>query len=115
MVSGFLTSPCDQARMSSAVARPMRSSSKTLTSSKGSYFLRLPGAAVVAVRRTEWCKGVRAGRRPRGAGGRSASDLVDGARGVRTPGQVDAQLLRGAVHLVVVLAHVDRDAVGRQH
>src|SRR5579863_5661040 len=33
MVSGFLTSPCDHWRMSSAVARPMRRSSKKLTSS----------------------------------------------------------------------------------
>src|SRR6266699_3616959 len=33
MVSGFLTSPWDHWRMSSAVARPMRSSSKKLTSS----------------------------------------------------------------------------------
>src|SRR5215467_13612600 len=33
MVSGFLTSPCDHCRMSSAVARPIRSSSKKLTSS----------------------------------------------------------------------------------
>src|SRR5215467_3565157 len=33
MVSGFLTSPCDQSLMSSAVARPIRRSSKKLTSS----------------------------------------------------------------------------------
>src|ERR1700722_10183011 len=33
MVSGFLTSPCDHCLMSSAVARPMRRSSKKLTSS----------------------------------------------------------------------------------
>src|SRR6476469_4711307 len=35
MVSGFLTSPWDHARMSSAVARPIRNSSKKLTSSTG--------------------------------------------------------------------------------
>src|SRR5580698_9822912 len=33
MVSGFFTSPCDHCLMSSAVARPMRRSSKKLTSS----------------------------------------------------------------------------------
>src|SRR5215831_5772796 len=37
MVSGFFTSPCDHCRMSSAVARPMRRSSKKLTSSTGVY------------------------------------------------------------------------------
>src|SRR6476469_351863 len=35
MVSGFLTSPWDHARISSAVARPIRNSSKKLTSSTG--------------------------------------------------------------------------------
>src|SRR4029077_10676450 len=33
MVSGFFTSPCDHCLMSSAVARPMRRSSKKFTSS----------------------------------------------------------------------------------
>src|ERR671912_3003111 len=33
MVSGFFTSPCDHCRISSAVARPMRISSKKFTSS----------------------------------------------------------------------------------
>src|SRR6266568_2371641 len=33
MVSGFFTSPCDHCLMSSAVARPIRRSSKKLTSS----------------------------------------------------------------------------------
>src|SRR5215218_8589420 len=33
MVSGFFTSPCDHLRISSAVARPMRISSKKFTSS----------------------------------------------------------------------------------
>src|SRR6478735_8098277 len=117
MVSGFLTSPCDQVRMSSAVARPMRSSSKTLTSSKGSYFLRMPVRAGRLVP-AEWrcCKGCGRPAGPgEGAGGRSASDLVDGARGVRAAREVDAQLLGGAVHLVVVLPHVDGHAVGGQH
>src|SRR5690606_9167384 len=43
---GLLHLTVRHARMSSAVARPIRSSSKTLTSSKLSYFLRLPGPAV---------------------------------------------------------------------
>src|SRR5690554_7663897 len=37
MVSGFFTSPCDQLRMSSAVARPMRRSPNSLTSSTVSF------------------------------------------------------------------------------
>src|SRR5690554_4225547 len=37
MVSGFFTSPCDQLRMSSAVARPMRRSPNSFTSSTVSF------------------------------------------------------------------------------
>src|SRR5579859_979049 len=40
MVSGFLTSPCDHCLMSSAVASPMRRSSKKLTSSTSASLSR---------------------------------------------------------------------------
>src|SRR4051795_9545816 len=59
MVSGFLTSPYDQRRMSSAVARPMRSSSKVVASSNFSPWkisevvFYWPGLDLVDVRRLE--------------------------------------------------------------
>src|SRR5687768_1966697 len=108
MVSGFLTSPCDQARMSSAVARPIRSSSKTLTSSKMSYFLKFSKILGVQVR--AWSPGPRplCGRGP-------VSDLVDAGGGVRPPREVDTELLSGAVHLVVGLLHLDGDTVAGEH
>src|ERR687891_2682041 len=93
MVSGFFTSPWDHWRMSSAVARPMRSSSKKLTSSNScpSFVSRL------------W------------AG--SVDDVVDGHRvGSRAAGQVDAQVRRGPLEvLVVAVAHLDRRAVAGKH
>ena len=81
MVSGFLTSPCDHARMSSAVARPMRSSSKTLTSSKVSYFLRVP-----ATRRS--CR--RCWRPLRVVGPAPAASVAGGRAGAR---QISSTLL----------------------
>src|SRR6478736_1493897 len=111
MVSGFFTSPCDQARMSSAEARPIRSSSKTLTSSKG-------GPTSFACRQNRLNGNVAKGAGPpptlHGRAAGSTSDLFDAA-GVRAPGQVDAELLRCAVDLVVVLLHVDGDAVRGEH
>src|SRR5215510_2302355 len=71
--------------MSSAVASPMRSSSKKLTSS------------TLYVPRIWW------GR----------SDFLDAAR--LAPGQLDAEFLRRAEHLVVGLAHLQGHAVARQH
>src|SRR3712207_4968459 len=117
MVSGFLTSPCDQARMSSAVARPIRSSSKTLTSSKGVLLSSLSRSR--SRDRPRWRNYFRwSVPRPahpsrEGRAG-TTSDLFDAA-GVGPARQVDAELLRRAVHLVVVLLHVDQAAVGRQH
>src|SRR5690606_5081878 len=109
MVSGFFTSPCDQARMSSAVARPMRSSSKTLTSSKMSYFLKF--SKILGVQDCAWCPGPA----PGAPGAGPVSDLVDAGGGVRPPREVDAELLSGAVHLVVRLLHLDGDTVAREH
>src|SRR5690554_79270 len=46
---------------------------------------------------------------------RGESDFVDARRRVGATRQVDAELFRGAVDLVVVLLHVDRHAVRGQH
>src|SRR5690242_20144717 len=100
MVSGFLTSPCDHSRMSSAVARPMRSSSKKLTSSKISFFQRLNSG---------YLGPYAGGSRPPA----SASDLFDAAR--LAPRQVDPQLLGRPEDVLVGLAHLDRHAVLAQH
>src|SRR4051794_38626582 len=103
MVSGFLTSPCDHWRMSSAVARPMRNSSKKLTSSKISFFQISP-------------PGTRE-RAPAGApmapGCRDASDLFDAAG--LTPRQVDAELFGRPEDVLVGLAHLDGHAVAGEH
>src|ERR1700674_2919078 len=77
MVSGFLTSPLDQVRMESAVARPMRSCSKLLTSSIDSI-TPLAGAACVLFVRSPL----------------RAAD-------------VDTELLGRAEHVLVELAHLD--------
>src|SRR4051794_36437472 len=82
MVSGFLTSPLDHVRMESAVARPIRSWLKLLTSSMCDVPCRSE------------------------TGGRPAPlvFLVAAALGA---GQVDAQLLGGAEDVLVELAHLD--------
>src|SRR5436309_68728 len=106
MVSGFFTSPCDHWRMSSAVARPMRSSSKKLTSS--TWFL-----LSLFVSRSQWGSGRgRAAAVPRRRAP-SRSDLFDAAG--LAAGQVDAQLLRGPEDVLVGLAHLDRHAVAGEH
>src|SRR4026209_2942185 len=105
MVSGFLTSPCDHWRMSSAVARPMRSSSKKLTSSKISFFQISP-PEILAERESP------AGA-PKTTAGRCPLDLFDAAR--LTPGQVDAQLLGSTEDVLVGLAHLDGHAVAGEH
>src|SRR6185437_7308534 len=105
MVSGFLTSPCDHCRMSSAVASPMRSSSKKLTSSTSSMSSRFSCSGNCV-----FLGGV--GEAPDQAPPR-LSDFLDAAR--LTPGQVDAQFLRGAEHLVIGLAHLEGDAVAGEH
>src|SRR5580692_9730715 len=83
MVSGFFTSPCDHCLMSSAVAIPIRRSSKKLTSST-------------------------VGKSPF-----VGSDLFDAAR--LPPGQVDAEFLGGAEHILVGVAHLDGGSVAGQH
>src|SRR5437588_5604722 len=86
MVSGFLTSPCDHCLMSWAVARPMRRSSKKLTSS-----------TCVIPWGSSW----------------SSSDLFNAAR--LPPGQVDAEFLGGAEHILVGVTHLDRGTVAGEH
>src|SRR5690606_5552332 len=106
MVSGFLTSPWDQARTSSAVARPIRSSSNTLTSSNWfPYFLR----PVVEGGVFEDGGAFRPGAGSPAPGRRS--DLLDAAR-VGATGQFDTELLGCPVHLLVGVAHLDLGAVG---
>src|SRR5699024_9182227 len=106
MVSGFLTSPCDQLRTSSAVARPIRSSSKTLTSSN---FPTSFGGSPCGTKSGRYAPGAGVlGRRARG------SDLFDAAR-VGTTGQVDTELFGGAVDLLIAVAHLDGGAVGVEH
>src|SRR6478752_5674996 len=102
MVSGFFTSPWLHCRMWSAVARPIRSSSKTLTSSKISYLLWQSGLELISA------------PGPVGAGRRRRLDLFDGA-GLEAAGQVDAEFLGGAVHVVVGVAHLDGHAVAGEH
>src|ERR1700684_685078 len=98
--------------MSSAVARPIRSSSNTLTSSKISFslLLKLPAS----------CPGWMT---PRGGYGRDnsqrartsgVSDLFD-AGGLEAAGQVDAEFLGRAVHVVVGVEHLDPAAVAGEH
>src|SRR4051794_36789559 len=92
--------------MSSAVARPMRSSSKKLTSST------VPSLYGFAKERGE-------GQRRRYDDGGPPSyrlallDLFDGAG--LAAAQVDAELLRGAEHVLVGVAHLDGHAVRGQH
>src|SRR6266498_969908 len=107
MVSGFLTSPCDHCRMSSAVARPMRSSSKKLTSS--TLFQSL---SFRKVRQWSWSawrlRRVAVRCRPPACRATS-SDLFDAAR--LAPRQVNAEFLRGAEDVLVGFPHLDGHAV----
>src|SRR6186713_361765 len=105
MVSGFLTSPCDHWRMSSAVARPMRSSSKKLTSSKISFFQISPPGILASSNSRRGPQKQRSGLRP--------LDLFDAAG--LAPGQVDAELFRSAEDVLVGLAHLDGHAVAGEH
>src|SRR3954447_22467889 len=96
--------------MSSAVARPMRNSSKKLTSSTWS----IPRISLLVGFRAGG--GVPWARSGAQAGGRCPSDLFDAADAlVRAPGQVDAEFLRGPEDLVVGLAHLQGHAVAGQH
>src|SRR6478752_9951850 len=109
MVSGFLTSPCDHARMSSAVARPIRNSSKKLTSST---WLRPFLFSTAICFRRHAPRGAAGGLPVRGARrpGGSVHQVVD--RGRLVPRQVDAQVGGGPLEVVVVrVAHLDGDTV----
>src|SRR5205814_797655 len=86
MVSGFLTSPFDQTRIWSAVARPMRSWSKLLTSTELLYLEAICTAAFVL--------------------------FVTAPFG---PADVDAELLGDAEDVLVELSHLDLLPGGRQH
>src|SRR5689334_24440409 len=92
--------------MSSAVARPMRSSSKKLTSST------LPTLGFQVL---QWLCGLWGSRRrthERSEGVRRLY-LFDGAG--LAAAQVDAELLRGTEHVLVRVAHLDGHAVRGQH
>src|SRR5919202_3923075 len=110
MVSGFFTSPCDHWRMSSAVARPIRSSSKKLTSST-SCLPALPVGVTIAFSyiATRALTGLTArlpgcsAEQMRYAHARR-SHFLDAAR--LAAGQVDAQLLRGPEDVLVGLTHL---------
>src|SRR6476659_4698599 len=86
MVSGFLTSPWDHARMSSAVARPIRNSSKKLTSSTGGTSLSVSNSGDrPAASSTCWSSptiGIGRGGEPGNEGGSG------GARGRWVPPQL---------------------------
>src|SRR5690242_13909715 len=106
MVSGFLTSPWLHWRMSSAVARPMRSSSKKLTSS--TWFLL---SCLWVELKWMVCKrgGMPRGRRAGRGHAAYASHLFD--RAGLAPGQVDPELLRRAEDVLVGLLHLDGGAL----
>src|SRR4051812_29691980 len=90
--------------MSSAVARPMRSSSKKLTSSTMS-------SPSFGVRNSLFLPGSSGGGRHRPPPG--ALHLFDAAR--LAPGQVDAELFRRTEHVFVGVAQLDGHAVAAQH
>src|SRR6266571_929950 len=106
MVSGFLTSPCDHCRMSSAVARPIRRSSKKLTSSTYISPWGRSGS------RSCWTRPT-GGRRAACSASPWLSHLFNAAR--LAPRQVDAELLRGAEDILVGIAHLDGGAVAGKH
>src|SRR6478672_11535871 len=109
MVSGFLTSPWLHWRIESAVARPMRSSSKKLTSNTSCFLLSYAAKGCVqewlALRQGRAAPGAHRFRQTQlarsrfvGALGaarpRSRLHLFDAGR--LAPAQVDAELLRRA-------------------
>src|SRR5882672_4379084 len=94
--------------MSSAVARPMRNSSKKLTSSK------MPPAFSGSCCESVYEHGF--GGRAGGRRARPPSHLVDAHRTfVRAPGQVDAEFLCRPEHVLVGLTHLDGQAVAGEH
>src|SRR4051812_23571003 len=109
MVSGFFTSPWDHWRMSSAVARPMRSSSKKLTSSTVPSLYFTLAKRLLRISQGRWGASTAASCPPYSL----PSDFFD--RAGLTPGQVDAELFRSAEHVLVGLAHLDGDAVAGEH
>src|SRR3954453_17455966 len=108
MVSGFLTSPCDHCRMSSAVARPMRSSSKKLTSSTSA----IPRISIARL----WFRRSGARAAAHAAARASRSDFVDADHAfVGTPGGAEAQLLARPEDLVVRLTHLQCHPIAGEH
>src|SRR5690625_651588 len=108
ILSDVFTSPCDHARTSSAVARPIRSSSNALTSSTYSYFLR----PVVVWRFTDELRWL---ARPPGAGGRAwPLQLVDAAR-VGAARQVNTEFFLCSVDRLVVVTEFNLGSVGREN
>src|SRR5688572_6632844 len=89
--------------MSSPLARPMRSSSKKLTSS--TEWTPFPGLGYCTSRMVVGVAG-----RPRYSGPAGGRSHVLDAGGLAA-GQIDAQLLRGPEDLVVGVAQLDRLAV----
>src|SRR6478735_997407 len=106
MVSGFLTSPWLHARISSAVARPIRSWSKKFTSSTVAS-----SPSLVLEIQVRWTEGRGYAGRP--AYPRRGSDFFD--RAGLAPGQVDAELLGGAEHVLLRVTELDARAVLREH
>src|SRR5690349_15447261 len=109
--------------MSSAVARPMRNSSKKLTSSTWSIprvslarMVSRPAGASPVVLCHQDCFAALRSKPLAGHRGRAPSDLFDAADAlVRAPGQVDAEFFRGPEDLVVGLAHFQGHAVAGEH
>ena len=83
MVSGFFTSPLDQARISSAVAKPMRNSSNTFTSCKVPYLTS--GESVKQVR---------------------ALDFVNVGGRIGPGSEVDTKIIGHGVHVLIGVSHV---------
>src|ERR687897_3049796 len=113
MVSGFFTSPCDHCRISSAVARPMRISSKKFTSSTLLVFFLYALLGCVTCPCPEPVEGFVALT----GSGRviGSSNLVHDAEGLTWASrQVDAEVLTAAVVLVGV-PQLHLGAVTREH
>src|SRR5215207_2133247 len=105
MVSGLVTSPEDQDRICLDDASPMEMASKLLMSITIPLLLDVPGVLPDAA----------LGRLPAVALGLDLLlGLVRGlAVGGSHPGEVDAQLLRRAQEVVVLVAHLDAAALLR--
>src|SRR5882757_5315750 len=115
MVSGFFTSPCDHCRMSSAVARPIRSSSKKLTSSTifSSLFTGQNRTVFVNSYVPAWSFSLTGMAAPDRRRHRASAVDVDAAR--LPPGQVDPELFRSAEDVLVAVLHLDLHTITGEH